>query len=265
MELPLIPLEAGTKIPIKGLDLEVILHGRASVEDTRRYFEEKPELNYAIPCLNGYFALDFDSLENYLEFFPKNAKLEASTMCVQSPHHGMHVWFKTAEAVPRKIRFSDSLDILGVGGYAVAPGSVIDHTLCDPKKTTCPHSGRGTYEVVESFEIIAAEALLPGTRVLDAIAKRAESLGWKVSRRSPRVKDIAAGVNEGARNDAAFTMARFLLFEMKMDSSDAMSALEVWNSNNKPPLGASELRSVLMSARNYAPRSPIKEGATWRG
>lgn len=249
--LPIIPLRAGTKIPVAGLDLESILAGKIPNAQTKTFFKNDG-LNYGVACLNGYVVLDFDEFENYLAFFPKHEALEASTMCVLSPHSGIHVWLRSSEEVPRRIRIAENLDVLGVGGYVVGPGSVIDHKLCDPDKENCPHEGEGVYQVIDTYQVMMAQNITGGVGIFDAIASRAQELGWDANRhRRPSVKNVANGVAQGSRNEAAFAMARYLLFTLRMTHEDAFFALQTWNGRNKPPLAESELRTVLDSAGNY--------------
>ena len=250
--LPLIPLAAGTKVPIAGFNLKKLLRGEMKPEETAPYFEKDDSLNYGIPCLDGLIAIDFDSLERFEAFFSQYEKLAAETMVVRSVHGGCHVWFKTSEPTRRLIEITENVDLLGLGGYAVGPGSIINHSLCDRGKSDCPHSGIGRYEVVNSHHIMSAEALTQGASITDALVKRVLALGWKASTRAwPRVRDIGEGVPEGSRNNAAFVMAKHLLDTMKLAECDALFALRAWNDLNKPPLPEVELTRVLESARKY--------------
>jgi hypothetical protein len=201
--------------------------------------------------VNGYFLLDFDSIDYYHQFFPNNVALEATTMVVRSPHGGVHVWLKSSETPRRQIRSAEELDLLGVGGYAVGPGSTIDHALCDRDNARCPHTGTARYEIANSYRIMDAEVLSPWASIADMIREKAQTLGWQVRKDRAPVKEIAIGVTVGSRNDSAFAMAKYVLHVLNMAPADALFALRIWNARNKPPLDERELEQVLRSASNY--------------
>lgn len=49
------------------------------------------------------------------------------TMSVITPQRGLHLYFLSAEPIPTRGSIRPGIDIKGVGGYVVAPGSITDH------------------------------------------------------------------------------------------------------------------------------------------
>ncbi|MBI1852640.1 MAG: DUF3987 domain-containing protein [Planctomycetes bacterium] len=73
----------------------------------------------------------------------------------------------------------------------------------------------------------------------------------------------AAGVNEGARNNTAFSLAGHLAaFELKgtgekLSESEVLTLLQSWNLRNRPPLGTQALQQAVHSAMvSGTPRRP---------
>jgi len=217
-------------------------------EELTKWFVEPAEKpNIAVICgkiSGGLVILDFESEEDFKAFFKD--EILKQTMVVKTPHGGIHVWLRETGEVPRRgIRISEGppLDLLGEGGYALAPPSIIDHSLCD--KSKCNRQGTTEYEVISStFRPLEVKS------VFQAVLERAKSLGWKLKEK-PRVDEILQGVPEGMRNNSAFQYARYLLFKIKLDPQTVWAELQRWNSLNNPPLDERELRTVFESAQRY--------------
>lgn len=117
------------------------------------------------------------------------------------------------------------------------------HCVVAPPST---HPSGAVYQVLGTFEIFEA----PGLAV--SVENRLRELGYVgVARKWPRVREIASGTTLGNRNVAAFAMGRYLLFSLRMEEADALYALQVWNTRNRPPLTDTELKTVIESARKY--------------
>jgi hypothetical protein len=106
---------------------------------------------------------DFERLRDYRTFYGSHPVLEKQTLVVRTPHGGVHVYFRTAMEVRRCIRICKDppVDLLGEGGYAVAPPSLVD--------------GRN-YEFLGKPSDIFVVSEDPLTLLLD----RARALGWNV-------------------------------------------------------------------------------------
>ncbi|MEM0097762.1 MAG: bifunctional DNA primase/polymerase, partial [Conexivisphaerales archaeon] len=136
--------------------------------------------NYAIVCgevSGGLVILDFERRDDFEKFFPEWEELAKKTWVVETPHGGVHVYFSVLQNVPRRdtrIFGSDHpVDLLGEGGYAVGPGSVINHA-------SCGHAGC-TIHGITGYKFIGQPPEWPTTfrdNIEMFIRKRADKLGW---------------------------------------------------------------------------------------
>jgi hypothetical protein len=261
VERPLTPQDFLQLYKRLGLSIIPVSKDRVSLIDWREFQQRQPtheELeswfggaerpNVAVVCgrvSGGLVILDFEREDDFTTFF-KNEELLKQTLVVRTPHGGIHVWLREAGEVPRRsIRISEDppLDLLGEGGYAVAPPSIIDHARC--KKGKCRLEGLGQYHVISSsLEILTIKG------IYQAVLQRAKSLGWRLKEK-PQVDEILQGVPEGMRNESAFHYARYLLFKIGLDPQAVWVELQRWNSLNNPPLPEAELRTVWQSAQRY--------------
>jgi hypothetical protein len=244
--LKVFPCAPGTKLPLT-------VHGfKADDKEIEMSFAKAPK-GYNIALVagsvsSGVVGIDCETEEVAWSLFNQREKVLSSTWCIKTPHGGVVVILRSVDTVPqRKLRIAGEdhpFDLCGEGGYFLIHGS-IDHKLCDPKKSRCPHTGRSSYETISRTLSIREFMDLENT-----LLNRCEQLAWTTTTRKwPLVKEITGGVAEGSRNKAAFTMSRYLLFVMGMEETDALYALKVWNQRNKPPLFKDELEMVLRSAR----------------
>lgn len=172
----LIPLQSGSKRPM---------------EKWRQYLQEgarKPDpmamkdgTNYAVLCgkpSNHVVIFDFEHAEDARKFLSSfSVDLLKRTFAVETPHGGIHLYFRTAKLAGRKIRIfgeQHPVDFLGDGGYALVPPATVDHSKCEPTKEGCPH--RGT----TSYRVIGALALLDADDAHAALLNKGKELGWAV-------------------------------------------------------------------------------------
>ena len=171
------PLKDGSKKPV--LKWEGFLYRKPTDEEIANWKKQNYN-NYAVVCgrvSNNLVVLDFESINDAKAFFSGWDKLLEQTLVVATPHGGAHIYLMLEGKVPaRQIRiFGDEhpCDLLGEGGYAVAPGSVIECPQGD-----CNRGARGVYEVISHVE----EPALFGDKELEnLLAKRARELGWKTT------------------------------------------------------------------------------------
>lgn len=253
--LSVFPLAPGSKRPLVKWQEYEIRH--PTDEEVASWWggEGSKNNNIAVVCghvSGGLVIQDFESEAAYRQFYVDSRQIEGATTVVRTPHGGVHVWLRELSEVPRRsIRISEDppLDLLGEGGYAVAPWSVIDHSKCD---------GCGQTEESSYSPISVGLSVLEVEDVFGSTLRRAKEVGWKVrgSRRFD-VEEVVGGVEEGQRNESAFRYARHLLFTVRLDPAAAFFELQRWNRQNRPPLAEKELRTVFESARHYHRRMKV--------
>lgn len=236
------PLKSGTKIPM------IDSWDKASDEHVDRVIQSLPDYNVAIICRNGLAILDFEREADFVAFYGDPRKIMDETLVVKTAHGGTHVYLQTAgEEICRKIRFCKDhpIDILGTGGYAVAPTSVIQHSNCDRSK--CHESGTSRYDVISStYDVLVVE------QFHESLQRRLEHLGWKTNGQSKPLRQIVRdGVPLGQRNNSAFRFSRYLIHYLCLDDQTAWEQLLAWNGRNKPSMSEDELRRILDSAHRY--------------
>ncbi|MEM3453516.1 MAG: bifunctional DNA primase/polymerase, partial [Candidatus Hadarchaeum sp.] len=243
-----IPLIAGQKKPaVKWEEYQK----RLPTEEEINCWFSSGDRNLAVVCgdvSGGLVIVDFEREADFNKFF--NLDILNHTLVVKTPHGGIHVYLRETGEVPRrKIKVSEDppVDLLGEGGYALAPPSIIDHRFCDG----CGMGGTGQYVRISTTDEIMAQA-----GIYRLVVGRAKALGWKITREeAANIEDIERGVPEGMRNVSAFTYARYLLFEKQLDPAAVLNELLKWNRLNNPPLPEKEIKTVLKSAQRY----PIKK------
>lgn len=258
------PLIPHTKRP--AISWEAFQSRRVSEAEFDAWFPSGSSPNYAVICgpiSGGLVIQDFETMEDFITFYPGWADLGRETLIVKTPHGGAHVYWHSPEGEGRRTRIfgqEHPVDFLGRGGYALGPGCEINHAFCD--QTKCHLSGITRYEVIGDVWTIADA----GPGLLEATLRRGEALGWRAMKKGPLIKEIVkGGIEAGQRNETAFKYARYLLFTVRLPVETAGFELHRWNSGNKPPLDERELRTIFESAKHY-PRKVkevLKADAQW--
>jgi hypothetical protein len=169
------PLKRGTKTP-------AVSHGIHSEKEEIDYMlRTMKDPNLAIICgkpSRDICVVDFEYEYDAWTFLNKK-KFLSSTLCVRTAHGGIHTYFDCLHGAPnRQLGFGlpdHPFDLCGENGYVVAPPSVIDHSLCNTTKDTCPHMGLSQYEIISSttnLEIIS--------NLYELVVKRCQELNWKL-------------------------------------------------------------------------------------
>jgi len=128
---------------------------------------------------NGLVIIDFENINDAITFFgpEKFEELKKKTLVVRTPHNGIHVCAMEKTKMPNRHTkiFGEEhpADLLGEGGYALIPGSKIDHSKCKPEKP-CDHKSIGEYKIISTTtDIITSDD------IENEIKERAKELGWK--------------------------------------------------------------------------------------
>lgn len=167
------PLVSGTKKP--QVPWKEYQHSRPPWAQVELWFSGAA--NLAIVCgtvSGGFYVTDFEKETDARAFFPKLDKLAEQTPVVRTPHGGIHTYGQTLAVPRRSIRICEDppIDLLGEGGYAVAPPSIVD--------------GR-KYQIIGS----ASQILWTAENPLPVLMKRCGQLGWK-TREPEREPDTPA-------------------------------------------------------------------------
>jgi len=155
---------------------------RPTWEQILEWDEKFNNRNFAVMCghvSNDLVILDFEKIEDAIAFFgnEKFDELKKSTLMVLTPHNGIHIYFKEALKMPRRqtkiFGKEHEVDLLGEGGYALIPGSKIDHSKCKSEKP-CNHKSIGEYKIIS-----ATTNIITSNDIENKIKERAEELGWE--------------------------------------------------------------------------------------
>ena len=156
---------------------------RPSWEKIQEWEEKLNHPNWAVICggvSRGLVILDFEDKKDAITFFgnDKFEKLKETTLVIETPHNGVHIPLIVKGRIPRRqtkiFGKAHEMDLLGTGGYAMIPGSVIDHSKCKPEKP-CDHKSIGEYRIIStSTDIMEAQDIEA------LIRKRAQELNWEV-------------------------------------------------------------------------------------
>ncbi|MEM3857510.1 MAG: phage/plasmid primase, P4 family, partial [Thermoprotei archaeon] len=193
------PLAAYTKTP--GIpELKSVLEQRVSEEQVWEWFPGGEAPGYGVVCgavSGGLVVLDIEREADARALFQDWPTLASSTRVVKTPHGGVHVYLY-ADDVPRRTTkvfgAEHPVDVLGEGGYACGPGTVVDHARCPRKqdgslKEGCPGSGLGKYELVGTQEVKKVKG-----NPLEIVLSLGRSLGWLP--RSDGAVPVASSLDE---------------------------------------------------------------------
>jgi hypothetical protein len=227
--------------------------------------------NIGLLCDNGLVVQDFESEADFRTFYPNQEKLMSQTLVVSTPHGGVHVYWIDLDPAQRTVRLFGNehpVDFCGIGGYIVAPPSVLDHARCDRSK--CLRQDRSAYTVISSSTDIATI-----TNGFTSTIRRGKSLGWRssvpetlsrnrrinpstaklirgtLSEDPPCVSQLLKGVNAGTRDWAAFLLGNYYASWRGMDGDSVVELLLDWNKRNNPPLPDSEIRAKFGRLGKY--------------
>ena len=200
-------------------------------------FKEGQNVAIVTGKLSNLIVIDLDDKKLANQIFSKWDDLLHTTFVVETAR-GFHIYCRPkSKEFPPTAKLTDDkgrgIDIKSEGGYVVAPPSI--------------HPDGTKYKVI-SFTKEVSEINIEGF-IAGLQNKHSFSGGLKKA----KLTDVLQGnVGEGARNDSAYVMARYLLnpVEGGLDETDAYAKLLEWNESNSPPLERTELKAVFESAHN---------------
>jgi len=143
------PIEADTKKPAVR-EWQRFSTTPLTDEEKAKYLEMiQNGYNYAVPCgQNHLVVLDFEDKELLKAWIGELAlnDLCGKTLCINTPHGGIHIYAAAADIPPQKFNPIFEKDGKGIAdlqsynSYVVGPGSCINHRYCESDK--CPWKGQ---------------------------------------------------------------------------------------------------------------------------
>jgi putative DNA primase/helicase len=187
--------------------------------------------------VSNLIVIDIDHKSLATKIFSKWKSMLHETLVTETDR-GYHVFVQPGDGeFPPTAKLTDpqgrGIDIKGEGGYVVAPPSI--------------HPNGTKYRVISSSRKIMK------TDIKGFIAKLQSHYGFSGGLKKAKLQEVIdGGIKEGARNESAYVMARYLLNprEGGHDEYEAKRRLKEWNQENDPPLEDQELDQIFDSAHN---------------
>lgn len=146
--------------PLRENDKRPLLKGSAQTQGTtdlnqvRDIWTQHPNANIGIATGNGLTVIDVDTIASHgvdgensmLEYQVDNGFIN-ETLEVTTPTGGKHYYYLTDNEYSNKASILPGVDVRGLGGYVVGPGSTINGTLYEAKQLTEPQ--RANSEVLQ--------------------------------------------------------------------------------------------------------------------
>ncbi len=242
------PLAQGVKVPMAGMDWRalVVRDEIAAWEVWQKY----PQANIGVRC-EGLIVVDVDEGKHPGAMASFKALGLPDTLTVATPTGGTHHYYRTAIDVANSAsKIAPGIDIRGVDGYVVAPGS---------------RTAVGEYRVLHDLPVAEApESLIAACR------KPKEKTGervvdWSAPPSPPsRVADARSYLTdprtlvavEGAGGDHTTFSVACALSDRGVTPAEALELmLDHWNDRCLPPWTPEDLRVKVDNAFRYSENS----------
>lgn len=152
MDFKVFPLRENDKRPLfKG---SAQTQGTTDLNQIRDIWTQHPNANIGIATGDGLTVIDVDTItahgvdgeNSMLEYQVDNGFIN-ETLEVTTPTGGKHYYYLTDNEYSNKASILPGVDVRGLGGYVVGPGSTINGTLYEAKQLTKPQ--RANSEVLQ--------------------------------------------------------------------------------------------------------------------
>lgn len=152
MGFKVFPLRENDKRPLfKG---SAQTQGTTDLNQVRDIWTQYPNANIGIATGDGLTVIDVDTItahgvdgeNSMLEYQVDNGSIN-ETLEVTTPTGGKHYYYLTDNEYSNKASILPGVDVRGLGGYVVGPGSTINGTLYEAKQLTEPQ--RANSEVLQ--------------------------------------------------------------------------------------------------------------------
>lgn len=152
MDFKVFPLRENAKTPLfKGKAQE---QGTTDLNQIRDIWTQHPNANIGIATGDGLTVIDVDTItahgvdgENSMLVYQVDYGFINETLEVTTPTGGKHYYYLTDNEYSNKASILPGVDVRGLGGYVVGPGSTINGTLYKAKQLTEPQ--RANSEVLQ--------------------------------------------------------------------------------------------------------------------
>jgi len=219
--------------------------------------------NYAIPGgQNGLVILDFEDKEALKAWLGEDelGKLCGSTLCVDTPHGGLHVYLIADDAPPQKFNplfVKDGkgiADLQSFNSYVVGPGSCINHKHCQTDK--CPWKGQDyvtCYIPLNNNDI--AKADLKG--LLRSLEEKGKRIGIELS---PSARGWLEGKEKKEETEEDFDELKKELLRHDNGKSPEKIKAEICDKEEKNKL----IKEVICQGKTYAEIGIDRSRGDWR-
>lgn len=152
MDFKVFPLRENDKRPLfKG---SAQTQGTTDLNQIRDIWTQHPNANIGIATGDGLTVIDVDTItahgvdgENSMLVYQVDYGFINETLEVTTPTGGKHYYYLTDNEYSNKASILPGVDVRGLGGYVVGPGSTINGTLYEAKQLTKPQ--RANSEVLQ--------------------------------------------------------------------------------------------------------------------
>jgi hypothetical protein len=262
------PLQPGSKTPFKGSWKDM---ATTDPDMIRTWFENNSSINYAVNPDDKHVVIDIDrkpdeidGLDNFVSLAVESDDWDWAdfdsweTFTVQTPSGkgGYHVYLRTDEAVGNSHQlWPESIDIRGVGGYVVGPGSYLDagegksgeySVVKDAEPAPAPKWAKDRFRRGGERTAAADEALFD--QDTPAAIERARDF---LSRRKVAV--------EGQKGEEHTLVTAMHLRDIGLSAEkcvEVMCEKGGWNERCEPPWEIGELSVKVENAYKYAKNQP---------
>lgn len=253
---PVFPLRPGTKAPLTARGFKA---SSLDERQIREWWTVDPSAGVGLEC-RGFVVLDIDCKgakrgdAELVELVRGHGSI-GWTWQATTPSGGLHYYYR-AEGVRRSIgRLAPAIDVLGEGGYVVAPPTRLE---------------TGAYRWVEDSAPLAepSDWLLermraaPGTEVADvqpsAVRGRwgsADDLGRRFDRALAYLEKLPSAISGAGGHDATWRATLALVRGFELPSAVALDLLRVFNLRCEPRWSDRELEHKVAQAARATTRS----------
>jgi hypothetical protein len=253
-----------SKRPLEGRSW--YLHQSNDPDTIERWFAEVPDCNYGLALGAEYVVIDLDRkpgingvaefeklcAENGIEDFT----LDLDTLMVQTPGGGWHIYFKSEYPCSNKNLFPEGIDVRGVQGYVVGPGSA---------------DSRGEWEVLQADapimdlpgwldEFVVEPGYKDPNRDVPLI-EMDQSENLEYAREWLKTRRVAI---EGQNGDDWTYQTIQYLRDFGVSESEAQSVIRDWNQRCEPPWDLQELEVKVRNAWNHGQNRPGCKAPTYK-